>query len=187
MGVFLLPVLAMVIINTIIFVLVLRVLLKTICRKLKDQTEKQKIYKISKALICIVSIMVRFGIQWIFGTFTVAEATIVFQWLFVLVSSLQGIILFVFLVLMGSDTRKEWITVMHCLRVNGVQLSQYIISTKKTKTDTLSSKSHSFAPTSTTLSTTNETVRKSGNKESSGRDSFLACNSTSVSEAGANE
>ena len=131
------PVLIMVAINTIIFVMVLRVLLKSIRRKLKDQPEKQKIHSILRALISIVSIMVLFGMQWMFGVLTVAKATFVFQWLFVIFSSLQGIMIFVFLVLMGSDTRKQWLNVILHFRVKGVQLSQYLISTTKSEMDTL--------------------------------------------------
>jgi hypothetical protein len=188
LGVFLVPILIMVVINTIIFVLVLRVLLRTIRRKLKDQSEKQKIHSILRALISIVSIMVLFGMQWIFGALTIAKATVVFQWLFVIFSSLQGIIIFVFLVLMGSDTRKRWVNVFNQFRANGIKWSQYLISATKSKTDTWSSTFRSFTPSSTsTLSTTTETTIKSENsKEYPGGDPFLACD-TFVSEAVSNE
>ena len=176
------PVLIMVAINAIIFVLVLRVLLRTIRHKLKDQSEKQKIHSILRALISIVSIMVLFGMQWIFGALTIAKATVVFQWLFVIFSSLQGIIIFVFVVVMGSDTRKQWVNVIHRFRAKGVQLSQYLVSTTKSKTDTLSTSFRSFVSNSA-LSTA---ATVSSSKTEPGGDPFLA-GDTFVSEAVSNE
>ena len=113
-GVFLGPILALVLLNTIVFVLVIRVLVKHSARKLKDANNAKKLQGTFKTLISIMSIMFMFGLQWLFGALTIAQASLAFQWLFVIFSTLQGFFLFLFFVVLGKETRDEWLNVFTC-------------------------------------------------------------------------
>ena len=113
-GVFLGPILALVLLNTIVFVLVIRVLVKHSARKLKDANISKKLQGTFKTLISIMSIMFMFGLQWLFGALTIAQASLAFQWLFVIFSTLQGFFLFLFFVVLGKETRDEWLNVFTC-------------------------------------------------------------------------
>ena len=108
-GLFLGPVLALVLFNAVVFVFVIRVLIKHSVRKLEDVDRKKKAIGTIKTLVSIVSIMLMFGLQWLFGAFTIAEASEAFQWLFVIFSSLQGFFLFLFFCLLSQDAREEWL------------------------------------------------------------------------------
>ena len=94
------------------FVLVVRVLIKHSARKAGDLTRNKKTQATVKTLISVVSIMFMFGLQWLFGAFTIAEASLVFQWLFVIFSTLQGFFLFLFFCLLSQDAREEWLNLL---------------------------------------------------------------------------
>ncbi len=66
-----------------------------------------------------------FGLSWLFGALTIAEASIVFQWLFVIFNSLQGFFLFIFFCVIGKDARDEWIQLFTCGRKNNTRRSTY--------------------------------------------------------------
>ena len=140
-GVFLGPILALVLFNTVVLVLVIRVLIKHSVRKLKDKEDKEKVQGTFKTLISVASIMLMFGLQWLFGALTIAEASIAFQWLFVIFSTLQGFLIFVFFCVIGKDAREEWLNVFSCgrrfKRKDGVTTSH--ASTNR-RTSTLSTK-----------------------------------------------
>ena len=97
--------------NTVVFVLVIRVLLIHSCRKLKDVEMAKRIPGTFKTLVSIASIMSMFGLQWFFGALTIAQASLTFQWLFVIFSTLQGFFLFLFFCVLGQDAREEWLNV----------------------------------------------------------------------------
>ena len=116
-GLFLGPILALVLVNFIIFVFVIRVLVKHSIRKSGDLDKKKQAKATFKTLLSVVSIMFLFGLQWIFGAFTIAEASTVFQWFFVIFSTLQGFFLFVFFCILSHDAREEWLNLfLVCLR-----------------------------------------------------------------------
>ena len=111
-GLFLGPVLALVLFNTIIFTIVLRVLIKHYRRKLEDIESKKNFQGMFKTFLSVVSIMFMFGLQWLFGAFTIAEASEAFQWLFVIFSTLQGLFLFLYFCVIAQDAREEWLKLL---------------------------------------------------------------------------
>ena len=113
-GVFLGPIFAILLFNIVVFVLVIRVLLKHSRRKIVGATDGKKYKGTLKTLISIVSIMVMFGLSWLFGAFTISGASIVFSWLFVIFNSLQGFFLFLFFCVVGKDARDEWKSFFTC-------------------------------------------------------------------------
>ena len=108
-GVFLGPILALVLFNTVVFVIVINVLLKHIRRKIADLDKRAQVLSALKTLISVILIMFMFGIQWLLGAFTIAEASTAFQWLFVIFSTLQGLFIFIFFVALNQEAREEWL------------------------------------------------------------------------------
>ena len=115
-GVFLGPIFVVLLFNTVVFVLVVRVLIKH-SRRINVGSKDAKKYKNTfKTLIRIFSIMLMFGLSWLFGAFTINYASILFSWLFVIFNSLQGFLLFLFFCVIGKDAREEWKSVFTCGR-----------------------------------------------------------------------
>lgn len=109
----------------VIFVLVGRVLLKhskrSIDRAKEDKDTKKVVTGTLKTLISIVSVMLMFGLSWLFGALSVSQAAIVFQWLFVIFNTSQGFWLFVFFCVIGNDAREEWKKLLSCYRYKGAK------------------------------------------------------------------
>ena len=115
-GVFLGPIFAIILFNIVVFVLVVRVLVKHSRRKIVEAEHSKRYKSTLRALISIVSIMLMFGLSWLFGAFTISGASIVFSWLFVIFNSLQGFFLFLFFCVVGKDARDEWKSFFTCGR-----------------------------------------------------------------------
>ena len=115
-GVFLGPIFVVLLFNTVVFVLVVRVLIKHSKRIIMGSKDAKKYKNTFKTLIRIFSIMLMFGLSWLFGAFTINYASILFSWLFVIFNSLQGFLLFLFFCVIGKDAREEWKSVFTCGR-----------------------------------------------------------------------
>lgn len=100
LGIFLVPVLVVMLINAVVFVLVVRVLIK-------HSKSKMGLVKNLRTLVVLFFIMNIFGLHWVFGALTISKASLTFQWLFVIFSTLQGLLLSIYLVIMGADPRTE--------------------------------------------------------------------------------
>ena len=100
------PLLTVIVFNTVILLLVIRVLVKHNKRKEKENSKSFK--NIAKLVVSIASIMTMFGLSWIFAAFSVSSAAIVFQWLFLIFNSSQGLCLFLFFCVISNDGREEW-------------------------------------------------------------------------------
>lgn len=124
-GTFLAPLFAIIVFNSIIFVLVARVLVKHSKRNIdraKDERNNRKVAIATlKTLISIVSVMLMFGLSWLFGALSVSQAAVVFQWLFIIFNTMQGFWLFVFFCVIGTDAREEWKKLLSCYRYKGHQ------------------------------------------------------------------
>ena len=71
-----------------------------------------------------MGVMSLFGLTWLFGAFTVREASVVFQTLFAIFNSLQGFFIFLFFCVFGREGRELWLKVLCCGRkIPGVTAS----------------------------------------------------------------
>ena len=130
----------MVLFNLVVFVIILRILIRHSYRKFKKTKQDRRLKGVLKTLMSLFSITVMFGFQWLFGALTIADASLVFQWLFVIFSTLQGFFLFFFFVILRPDARDEWMQIMTVGRNRGSVLSQSFFSrSSKGNTDSLSS------------------------------------------------
>ena len=108
-GLFLTPLFAVLLFNTVIFVMVTFVLVRHTSKKLINEKKGKKVTQGTiKAIISIVSVMVMFGLSWLFGALSVSGGAVVFQWPFVILNTLQGFFIFLFSCVFGNDARNEW-------------------------------------------------------------------------------
>jgi hypothetical protein len=114
---FVAPMLAIILINVVFLVLVLRSIYKSRMSKTtkksmkgkKENKEKEVAKSILKATLILLPLL---GLTWVFGLFAVNENTAVFAWLFTIFNSLQGFFIFFFHVLrnkrvLGKMKRKR--------------------------------------------------------------------------------
>jgi hypothetical protein len=55
-----------------------------------------------------IAILVVLGLTWVFGILAVKDAKLVFQYLFCIFNSLQGLLVFIFYCVLSKDTRIKW-------------------------------------------------------------------------------
>ena len=107
-GTFLGPIFVILIFNVVIFVMVIRVLVKH-SRKKIGRTNQQLDRKTAiKILISIVGVSSLFGLTWLFGALTVTGfadpmSSTTFQVFFVILNAFQGFFIFLFFCVFGSD------------------------------------------------------------------------------------
>ncbi len=105
----------MLLFNIVVFVMVTVVLIKHTKKKLsKDGTKKAQ--GTVKAIISVFSVMVMFGLSWLFGALSIDQGATFFQWPFVILNTLQGFFLFIFFCVLGSDAREEWLNLLSCYK-----------------------------------------------------------------------
>ncbi len=121
-GIFLAPLFSIIVFNAIVCVMVVRVLLKHSKKKIVDaKNEKDRKKLISntlKTMLSVVSVMLMFGLSWLFGALSISVAAGVVQYFFVIFSTTQGLMLFIFFCVIGQDAREEWKKLLSCYRYN---------------------------------------------------------------------
>ena len=109
-GAFLGPILAILLFNSVIFVLVIRVLIQHSLKKQHGKkVDKKNTENVKRLLISIFGIMFLFGLTWVFGALTISDASTAFQFLFAIFNSLQGFFIFVFFCVLGKEARELWL------------------------------------------------------------------------------
>ena len=125
-GAFLGPIFAILLFNTVMFVLAIGVLINhTLCHskevshtpsRSKKKVDKKKIIRL---LIGIAGITFLFGLTWFFGALTVTgfkdlRTSTAFQALFVILNAFQGFFIFLFFCVLKKDVRELWLGVFRC-------------------------------------------------------------------------
>ena len=110
-GAFLVPILAILVFNAIVFVIVIRVLFNH-SRKKYGNRDIKVVNTVRQMLISSFGIMFLFGLSWAFGALTISAASIVFQYLFAIFTSLQGFFIFLFFCVLGKEARESWLQLL---------------------------------------------------------------------------
>ncbi|XP_031569695.1 uncharacterized protein LOC116304162 isoform X2 [Actinia tenebrosa] len=100
------PVLAVVLVNIIIFILVMRAMMTT--HKMISADEIQKARVAGK---CCAVLLPLLGLTWLFGVLAIDSSTVVFLYLFAIFNSLQGFFIFIFHCLLDLQVQtavKSW-------------------------------------------------------------------------------
>ena len=137
-GIFLAPLFTVIIFNVIVFILVTRVIIeqgkRTLSKTKGDNDTKRVVYVTLKTMLGIVSVMLMFGLSWLFGALSIDKGASVFQWLFIIFSTLQGFCLFVFFCIIAKDGREEWQKLLTCYRYDKKKHKSLHSSSGKVKT-----------------------------------------------------
>ena len=129
------------------------VLIKHTRKKLaKDSKKKKEVTQGTiKAIISVFSVMLMFGLSWLFGALSIDRASLFFQWPFLIFNTLQGFFLFIFFCVIGNDAREEWLNLLSCYRrkkkqstVTHSRASQVPKSTSTKYTDLTTRYAHSY-------------------------------------------
>ena len=107
------PVAAILLFNTVILIMVTHKLHQNSQKKVTNLSNQNKGKNLDiKRLVSEARIAfacnVLLGITWIFALLAVGKATMVFQWLFCVFNSLQGLFIFLFYTVRSQDVRKAW-------------------------------------------------------------------------------
>ena len=73
-------------------------------------------------MISIAGIMSLYGLTWIFGALTIDKASFAFQVIFVVLNSLQGFFIYLFLCVLSRDGRELWLELLFCGRYKSSHL-----------------------------------------------------------------
>ncbi|XP_071964473.1 adhesion G-protein coupled receptor D1-like [Antedon mediterranea] len=96
------PALLIILINFMVLVLVVRII-KRATNKSDDDIVAAK--ATIKGIVVLLPIL---GITWVFGLFAIGSATLMFQYIFSILNSLQGLFIFIFYCLMNSEVRSSF-------------------------------------------------------------------------------
>lgn len=112
-GAFLGPIFAVLLFNTVIFILVIGVIVKHNRNKVGNAlVNKSQIKSNIRLTISLFGVMFLFGLTWVLAAFTFSGASLVFQILFAVFNSLQGFFIFIFFCVLSSDVRQLWLEVV---------------------------------------------------------------------------
>ena len=151
-GAFLGPIFAILLFNSVIFIMVIKILIKHTWNA-HGHTKKQLNKKVAiKLLMSIASVMFLFGLTWLFGALTVtgfgdSRASIAFQVLFVILNAFQGFFIFLFFCVFSKDARDSWLELFSCGHYQSKSLH-------RSQTRYASSRSNSTRKVKTTRTTT---------------------------------
>ena len=145
LGAFLGPIFAVLLFNIVIFIMVIRVLIKHTWSAHGNAKEQMNKKVAIRLLVSIASVMFLFGLTWLFGAFTVvgfgdARASTAFQVLFVILNAFQGFFIFLFFCVFSRDARDAWLELLSCGRYQSKSLH-------RSQTRYTSSRSVSFRKT----------------------------------------
>ena len=144
-GAFLVPILAILVFNTIVFVIVIRVLFKH-SRKKHGNRDIKEVNTVRQMLISSFGIICLFGLSWAFGALTISAASVVFQYLFAIFTSLQGFFIFLFFCVLGKEARESWLQLL----CRGRKLPWFTSTISQQKTPGVSTSGISSGGTGTT-------------------------------------
>ncbi|XP_011407661.1 PREDICTED: adhesion G-protein coupled receptor G2-like, partial [Amphimedon queenslandica] len=135
---FFVPVMIILILNSIIYILVLCLLiLHTLKKNKRLQKSTMKLSQAIKMLLSFTGIMLLFGLTWIFAVFTfISEPGVSYtvQFFFAFFNAFQGFFIFVFFIVLSSDSRAAWKSLLYrCMMNNEQQTSKYNLSSLNSK------------------------------------------------------
>lgn len=116
-GAFLGPIFAIILFNCVVFVIITTVIVRQKLGSLKRRNETMTFRTTIRLLVNIVGVMFLFGLTWLFGAFTITETALLFQIMFAIFNSLQGIFIFLVFCAMNKDAHELWRKTITCLCV----------------------------------------------------------------------
>ncbi|XP_033101222.1 adhesion G-protein coupled receptor G2-like [Anneissia japonica] len=149
------PVAISLLFNVIVFIMVLNNLsqLKKNTSKVSSKAKKNRT-KGMQMLHNVVSITTVLGLTWLIGFFAIGDASEIMLWLFCILNSFQGFIIFIMYCVRNKEVRTHWREMIHNAPINSKRIRYYLsgknqanselVRTPSTKRRSLSN-SHSFS------------------------------------------
>ena len=98
------PVVVILFMNLILFVPIIRAIQQHLSNKEKFQNDDIDIKRRARVTI---STTVLLGLTWMLGIFAIGDFKIVFQWLFAILNSFQGLFIFIFHVILKHEVQQS--------------------------------------------------------------------------------
>ncbi|KAL5497494.1 hypothetical protein EMCRGX_G013970 [Ephydatia muelleri] len=102
---FLGPILLILAFNAVIFIVVIAVLIKHAIKRSSGHSMKTHPIQL---MANIISVIILFGLTWIFGALTITKAAPTFQIVFTLLNSFQGFFIFIIFCVLKKEIRSSW-------------------------------------------------------------------------------
>ncbi|XP_052214073.1 adhesion G-protein coupled receptor G6-like [Dreissena polymorpha] len=127
---FAIPVSVIILTNVIIFI----VTVISIFRRGKGLRSNQKKHKMAMTnLQAAITSFILLGLTWLFGYLAIADARLIFQYVFTILNSLQGFFIFVLFVLRKKKVREQWYFIC-CKGIEKDRVSRSLSSTNSNST-----------------------------------------------------
>ena len=154
---FLGPILAIILINVVVFIIIIAILIKHTRGTLARKKDSMSLQTVVRLMISVSGIMFLFGITWLFAalTVTINEISVPFQVLFTIFNSFQGFFIFLFFCVFSQEARESWKEVLSCGRYKSDILNPTMKWSKNTANK---QKNHKYG---TGISTSDYSSRKS--------------------------
>lgn len=112
----LLPIVLILVLNWVVLVLALRGMRRAkILKRSRRKDQREDIWmRFLRAAVCATVL----GITWTFAIFAVSDLKVVFQWLFCIFNSLQGLLIFLLFVVNNKEAKCEVLRWIHGKRLN---------------------------------------------------------------------
>ena len=104
-------------INTVVFIIVMYRMLGT-----KFIQDKKQIEKVKAGIKASMVILPLLGLTWLFGLLGFSSDTIVFKYMFAILNSLQGLMIFIFHCALNKEVRKVWVLFVSFCKLGRVPL-----------------------------------------------------------------
>ena len=102
---FLAPVGTILLLNSIVFVLVLRQIIGVSSGIMVNKSTKTKIRTRLNGAVIMITLL---GLTYLFAIFAIHQASVIFYYLFAIFNSLQGLFIFIFYCILKSASHNAW-------------------------------------------------------------------------------
>lgn len=111
---FLGPIAALLVVTLVIFLIATCIIIGYSTKRFKGSKKASKRRGACRSIFSILGVMVLFGLAWVFGAFTIRGSPDYFKYLFVGFTSLQGLFVFIFFVVLAKETQDVWLQTCGC-------------------------------------------------------------------------
>ncbi|XP_072014184.1 adhesion G-protein coupled receptor D1-like [Amphiura filiformis] len=146
------PAAVIILLNLILLCIVARILYRSIRSVDKAGSDKIKAFwTATKGTLTLTPLL---GITWIFGFMAVGGATLVFQYIFIVLNSLQGVLFFLFFCFLNKEVREKVKRLFEKMKLSSAQFSSSSVAPEKPLMMTEKNRAEMRRRMSTTVDTT---------------------------------
>ena len=99
------PAILVLLLNYIVLIIIIKKIHNKAKKRHQDKSHFQRLVIDTRNAFVVNSLL---GITWVFALFAVSGVTMLFQWLFCIVNSLQGFFIFIFYIVRDQEVWNNW-------------------------------------------------------------------------------